>query len=127
MRTWILVREKDIPFEEINVPMRAPDCSAQRLRALLPAGKVPCLIAGDVTVWETLAIFEYLAEQFPEKTLWPPDRHARAHARAAGHDGNTGGEDPESLPKIARRETHVRSTQEATGPGLFRCTREAMS
>jgi glutathione S-transferase len=90
MRTWVVMREKDIPFEEINVPMRAPDSSAQRLRALLPAGKVPCLIDGDVTVWETIAILEYLAEQFVEKALWPADRRARAHARALSNEMHAG-------------------------------------
>ena len=90
MRTWIVMREKGIPFEETNVPMRSPDISAQRLRALLPVGKVPCLIDGDATVWETLAILEYLAERFPERALWPADRRARAHARAAANEMHAG-------------------------------------
>ena len=46
-----------------------------------PAGKVPILIDGDQTIWDSLAILEYLAERFPEKQLWPADARARSHAR----------------------------------------------
>lgn len=86
MRAWIVMREKGIPFEEVSVPMRDPDASAQRLRATLPSGKVPCLVDGGVTVWETLAILEYLAETVPEAALWPAERPARAHARHLERD-----------------------------------------
>eukprot|EP01036_Dinobryon_divergens_P060635 gene60635-80862_t len=53
-----------------------------RILAYSPTGKVPLLVHDDVLVWDTLAIAEYVAEQFPEKQLWPADRAARARARS---------------------------------------------
>lgn len=51
---------------------------------------MPTLIDGDVTVWDSLAIIEYLAEKFPEAKLWPSDRAARAHARAISAEMHSG-------------------------------------
>jgi len=71
----------------------APDSTFKAtLRDLSPTGKVPLLVDGDLVVWDTLAIAEYLAEQFPEKSLWPKDKAARAQARsicAEMHSGFT--------------------------------------
>jgi glutathione S-transferase len=55
-----------------------------------PSGKVPALIDGDVTVWESLAIIEYLAETFPALQIWPRDAAARAHARAVSNEMHAG-------------------------------------
>jgi glutathione S-transferase len=52
------------------------------LRPLSPTGKVPLLVDGDLVVWDTLAISEYVAEQFSELHLWPQDKAARARARS---------------------------------------------
>lgn len=85
MRVGVLLAQAQIPHEETVLRMDsfAPDSSFKRqLRAISPTGKVPLLIDGDVTVWESLAIVEYLAERFPEKHLWPQDRGARARARS---------------------------------------------
>ena len=89
LRPWILMRVKDIPFQDTVVPLRQPD-SAERLRAASPTSKVPCLVDGDVTVWETLAIMEYLAEKYPAKGIWPHDGRARAHARASASEMHGG-------------------------------------
>jgi glutathione S-transferase len=51
---------------------------------------VPALIDGDVTVWDSLSIIEYLAERFPEKQLWPEDRARRAHARSISAEMHSG-------------------------------------
>ncbi len=53
-------------------------------------GKVPALVDGDVTVWDSLSIIEYLAERFPEAALWPQDRAARAHARSISAEMHSG-------------------------------------
>ena len=69
-----------------------PDTS-NRIAEYSAAGRVPVLIAGQVKVWDSLAICEYLAEQFPEKNLWPQDVVARAMARsivAEMHSGFSG-------------------------------------
>jgi glutathione S-transferase len=81
MRPWLALRANDIPFEEIFIPLYTGDADKQRLLDFTPSGKVPVLVDGDVTIWDSLAIIEYLAERFPEKRLWPQDPVQRAHAR----------------------------------------------
>jgi glutathione S-transferase len=81
LRAWLLLREAGIPFEEEMV--RFGDAQfAQRILQYSPAGRVPVLIDGDLVVWDSLAIAEYLAEKFPEKKLWPDGRPVRARARS---------------------------------------------
>jgi glutathione S-transferase len=85
MRPWVLVTQTGIPFEEVMVRFDsfAPDSQFKTtLRGLNPAGKVPLLLDGDLAVWDTLAIAEYLAEQFPDKQLWPRAAADRARARS---------------------------------------------
>src|SRR5450830_327857 len=85
MRPWVLLRQADIEFEEVKVRFDsfAPDSAFKRALARLKvAGKVPVLLDGDLAIWDTLSIAEYLAESFPEKHLWPTDRKARARARS---------------------------------------------
>ena len=89
LRPWLVMTAFGIPFEETVIPMYQPDSKA-RMRAASPSGKMPCLVDGDVTVWESLAIIEYLAEKFPEKAIWPTDPKARAHARAAASEMHAG-------------------------------------
>jgi glutathione S-transferase len=82
LRPWLLLKQAQIPFEELELNFAAPDFK-ERVRALSPSGRVPVLLDNDLVVWDSLAIAEYLAERFPEKRLWPEDRAARARARAA--------------------------------------------
>lgn len=85
MRPWVLLRQADIDFEEVFVRFDrfAPDSQFKtRLQAVTPVGKVPVLVHKGLAVWDSLAIAEYVAEQFPEKQLWPQDRAARARARS---------------------------------------------
>jgi glutathione S-transferase len=81
LRGWLAVKLAGVPFDEQVIPLYRPD-SKERLLAHAPAGKVPILRHGEIVVWDSLAIAEYLAETVPEAGLWPEDRHARAHARA---------------------------------------------
>jgi glutathione S-transferase len=96
MRAWVLLKQAGIPFEEVVVRFDAFDTDSRFKKAvgtLTPTGKVPVLLDGDLHVWDTLAIAEYVAEQFPGKKLWPVDQTARARARsvcAEMHDGFTG-------------------------------------
>ncbi len=89
LRPWILMRELGIPFDEEVIAMRKPDTKS-RMLARGPAGKCPVLIDGDATIWESLAIIEYLAEKFPGKGVWPGDPMARAHARCAANEMHAG-------------------------------------
>jgi glutathione S-transferase len=92
-RPWIAMKALGIAFEEVLIPFGSPLGNPDfktRLAAYTPAGLVPVLIDGDIHVWETLAIMEYLAEKFPGKQLWPADRKARAEARAIASEMHAG-------------------------------------
>jgi glutathione S-transferase len=90
MRPWLALRASDIPFEETFIPLYTGAADKQRILDVSPAGKVPILVDGDLTVWDSLAIIEYLAEKYPEKKLWPDDRFARARARAISAEMHSG-------------------------------------
>jgi len=89
MRPWFAMTAAGIPFEEILIPLYEPG-SPERVAQYSPAGKVPILIDGDVRIWESLAIIEYLAEKFPQSGLWPDDAVARAHARVVSAEMHSG-------------------------------------
>ncbi len=85
MRPWVLLKQAGIPFEEVIVRFDSFDAGSRfknSLSGVTPVGKVPVLLDGDLAVWDTLAIAEYVAEQFPDKQLWPAERTARARARS---------------------------------------------
>ena len=82
LRPWLALRVSGIAFDEVRIPLYLPESKA-RILAYSPAGKVPVLVTPDGPVWESLAICEWAAEQFPDRGLWPRDPAARAHARAA--------------------------------------------
>ena len=85
MRPWVLLTQAGIPFEEVMARFDsfAPDSHfKQVIGPVSPVGKVPALVDGDLVVWDTLAIAEYLAEKFPDQQLWPADIKARARARS---------------------------------------------
>jgi len=82
LRPWLLLRQAAIPFQEIRVPLDRPETNAE-IRRYSPSGRVPVLVEGDLTIWESLAICEWAAERFPEKLMWPDEADARAVARAA--------------------------------------------
>ncbi|MBR0831164.1 glutathione S-transferase family protein [Bradyrhizobium manausense] len=90
MRPWIALRASGIPFEEVFIPLYTDQADKDKILAFSRAGKVPVLVDGDITVWDSLAIIEYLAERFPEAKLWPEDRAARAHARAVCAEMHSG-------------------------------------
>ena len=85
MRPWVAMTQAGIAFEEVYVRFDSFSANSQfkqRMAGINPVGKVPVLQDGELCVWDTLAIGEYLAESFPEKNLWPADKAARAHARS---------------------------------------------
>ena len=89
MRPWLLMKQLGIPFEEIQVWLDTPDTVADIAR-YSPSGRVPALIDGDLSIWDSLAICEYLAEKFPDKHLWPADQARRARARAVAAEMHSG-------------------------------------
>jgi glutathione S-transferase len=76
------LRQTGIPFEEQKISFNDPDWKSRVRTKLVPA-KVPILVDDNVTIWDSLAILEYLAEKFPERELWPRNPTARAIARSA--------------------------------------------
>ena len=90
MRPWLALRANNIAFEEVFVPLYTGDADKQRILAVTRSGKVPALVDGDITVWDSLSIIEYLAERFPQSRLWPEDRASRAHARSISAEMHSG-------------------------------------
>lgn len=93
MRPWVLLRQAGIAFDEVRVRFDSFDAGSEFKRAIgpvSPTGKVPVLVDGDLVVWDTLAIAEYVAETHPEKHLWPQDAKARARARSVCAEMHSG-------------------------------------
>lgn len=90
MRPWLVLKRAGIPFEEVMVQLRQGDETAAQIARHSPSGKVPALIDGDLVVWDSLAICEYLADAHAEANLWPRDRVSRALARAATAEMHSG-------------------------------------
>jgi glutathione S-transferase len=89
LRPWLLMTRFGIPFEEIVVGLRQSTTAAQ-IAHHSPSGKVPVLIDGPLSVWDSLAIAEYLAERHPDLPLWPQDAGARAIARSVSAEMHSG-------------------------------------
>lgn len=89
LRAWLLLKHAGIDFEEVQVRLRLPE-SRRQILAHSPAGQVPVLKHDGLVIWESLAIAEYLAEQFPEKLLWPAQLAARAMARSVSAEMHAG-------------------------------------
>lgn len=87
LRPWLALRVAGIDFAEINIRLGQPETKREILRHS-PSGKVPCLIDGQIVVWDSLAICEYAAELAP--SLWPADAAQRAEARAVSAEMHSG-------------------------------------
>ncbi len=140
LRPWLLMKHAGIAFDEIRVSLYE-EGAKQKLLQYSAAGKVPVLKDGELTIWDSLAICEYLAEKHPEKQLWPAQPAVRAHARSVSaemHSGFTNlrsqmpmnvrreipgrGRTPEVAAEVTRIETiwnECRSRHGAGGPFLF--------
>ncbi|MGR3783787.1 MAG: glutathione S-transferase [Albimonas sp.] len=89
LRGWLLCRMAGLDFEEVPVDMDDPD-HRQELLLLSPSVLVPRLVDGEVTVWDTLAIANYLNEEYPEAKLLPEGKAKRAHCRAVSGEIHSG-------------------------------------
>ncbi len=89
LRPWLVLRQAGIPFEEILIPQNTPQTDALVERHS-PSGYVPVLRDGRTTVWDSLAICEYVADRHPEAGLWPSDLEARAVARSVSAEMHAG-------------------------------------
>ena len=89
LRAWLALKHCAAPFSEDHIALDQID-SAARIRAYSPAGRVPVLVDRDLTIWDSLAVCEYLAERFPAARLWPTDVAARAMARSVSAEMHAG-------------------------------------
>ncbi len=120
MRPWLVLKHTGYGFDERVIALREHTTS-EAVAAFSPSGFVPVLKDGDVTVWDSLAICEYLADRFPDKHLWPADPATRALARSAAAEMHSGfaslrGECPMDLA----RAPHTAELSEATHTNIRR-------
>lgn len=121
LRPWLVLRKAGADFSEVELNLRQGDATAAAIAPHSPSGKVPALKVGDLVIWDSLAISEYVAEAFPQARLWPTDPAARARARAASAEMHSGfaslrGEFPMALDEAP----HVKQPSEATAQDLRR-------
>jgi len=89
LRPWLLLRHFGVDFDEMRIPLGAPDF-AGTVAAWSPSGRVPALRHGTLTIWDSLAICEYVDETFLDRAGWPADRAARAVARSVSAEMHSG-------------------------------------
>lgn len=89
LRPWLALRHAGADFAEVVVPLRQPETKTTLL-SYAPSGKAPSLRHGDLVVWDSLAICEYVNELFPAAQLWPADASVRAVARAVSAEMHSG-------------------------------------
>lgn len=109
MRAWLVAKASGLPFEEVAIDIYSDEVR-ERLKEISPSGLVPVLEEEGLTVWDTLAIAEYLHEKAPEAGLWPADIERRAWARSVSAEMHAGfvalrQELPMHLRKTEKRET----------------------
>jgi glutathione S-transferase len=88
-RPWIAMKAKGVAFEEFLIPF--DDAGGNpKFREFSPTGKVPVLVDGTTTVWESLSILEFLHDRYPRWGFWPSEDIARAHARSVAAEMHGG-------------------------------------
>jgi glutathione S-transferase len=109
LRPWLLLKVKSIAFDEVRVPLYQQRSKAA-IHAQAPVGrvqygKVPILRDGDLTVWDSLSICEYVAERHPQSGCWPADARDRARARSISAEMHAGFRELRTrMPMNCRRE-----------------------
>ncbi|OAI11813.1 glutathione S-transferase [Methylomonas koyamae] len=88
-RPWFYLKHHGIEFDEIRIPLYQEESKAKILQ-YSPSGKVPVLLDGELRIWDSLAILEYLAERFPQTQGWPDDFAERAMARSLAAEMHAG-------------------------------------
>ncbi len=95
LRGWLALKQSALPFETVVIPMDTPEWVDGSAKGLLPAGKVPVVWDGDVCVWDSLAIIDWLADKVRTARIsrghfWPHDMAARALARSMSAEMHSG-------------------------------------
>ncbi len=89
LRPWLLMKQADIPFNELVIALNQVS-TREQIKRYSPSGRIPVLLHGEVRIWDSLAIAEYLHEQFPDKGLWPRKSEDRAIARSISAEMHSG-------------------------------------
>jgi glutathione S-transferase len=89
LRAWLLLAAYNLPFEEIRIPLDN-DTTRSAIAGYSAAGRVPVLHDGDLVVWDSLAICEYISERYLDGNGWPRDERARAEARSCCAEMHSG-------------------------------------
>lgn len=89
LRAWLFLKQSQIDFEEIRLALFTETWETE-IHQYTPAGKVPVLLDGDLAIWDSLAIMEYVQETYDSPVGWPRDRAARAHARSIAAEMHSG-------------------------------------
>ncbi len=89
LRAWLIFDNYNLNAEVIKLKLFTSDFY-DTLAKVTPTAKVPTLVDGDVAVWDSLAILEYLAETFPDARLWPEDALQRARVRSFANEMHAG-------------------------------------
>jgi len=89
LRPWLAMKQAGIAFEEVRILLHQPDTKEQILHHS-PSGRVPCLVDGALAVWDSMAICEYVNEQYADGSLWPHDVGRRARARSVAAEMHSG-------------------------------------
>jgi glutathione S-transferase len=114
------MRHYEIPFDEVTVPLARENTRAEILR-YTPSGKCPALQDGEIVVWDSLAIIEYLAESFQQIPVWPRARAPRAQARALSAEMHSGFASLRAaLPMNIRRRVEKRELTAETAADVAR-------
>ena len=116
LRPWLALKRTGAPFQEIEVQLRQGEATSAEIGKISPSRLAPALRDGDLVVWDSLAICEYLAEKFPEASLWPADPALRAIGRSAVAEMHSGfqalrGECPMALDEEPRELEISEATQ----------------
>ena len=89
LRPWLVLKRTTVDFDEVVVPLYQAS-TRETILKYSPSGRLPALHHGEVRVWDSLAICEYLADSFPTFALWPKEPAARALARAVSAEMHSG-------------------------------------
>ncbi|SBS25692.1 Glutathione S-transferase YfcF [Marinomonas spartinae] len=89
LRGWMALKAFNIPFEEIKLSL-STEAFYKELAQYTPIGKVPVLLDDDLSIWDSLAICEYINETYLDGKGWPTDKHLRARARSIVADMHSG-------------------------------------
>lgn len=89
LRPWLALKQVGLAFEEVRIPLYRPEF-AEEIAAYSPAGRVPILVDGERTIWDSAAILSYLAERYPDLPWWPGDLEARTLARCVSAEMHSG-------------------------------------